>query len=284
MTAPLIGPATAPDLHLMTWNIRRRMGTLTWPRDDRWSIRRPRLQAMLRTERPSVLGAQEVLPDQATAIQAALGPSYRFVGHGRQSGPRGEACPLFYDDERLDLLNWRQSALSDRPQEPGSTSWGNIIPRVSVQATFRDRATSREVMVINTHLDVFSSRARLRAAEELHRLAAAESSHAVVLGDLNSGPMSAPWRALQAEGRLADAWTVAETVLSDEWGTYAHYRAPRPGRRIDGILVSPGMQVRRVGMNAARFDGGWPSDHLPVQAVVRLLAPGTPRASPEEKK
>lgn len=272
MSAALLGPAAPPYLHVMTFNVRRRMNGLTWPPADRWSARRPRVEALLRHERPTILGTQEVLPDQATAIREALGASYRFAGHGRRPGPRGEACPVFYDDARLELRDWRQSALSDRPDEAGSTSWGNVIPRVFVQATFRDRMTSREVTVVNTHLDVFSARARLRAAGELQRLVAAESLPVIVIGDLNAGPDSAPWRALLSDGALTDAWTAAEALLSPGWATFGGYRAPRRGRRIDAILTSPDVHVRRAAINAHRFGGGWPSDHLPVQALVTIPA------------
>ena len=270
MTIPLVGRVDAPDLHVMTFNVRRRLAFPTWPLADRWSVRRPRVEALLSRERPTILGAQEVMPDQAIVMRDALGGSYRFVGHGRRTGPRGEGCPVFYDDDRLELLEWRQTALSDRPDQPGSTSWGNVIPRVAVQARFRDRVTSREVVVINTHLDVFSARSRHRAAEELRRTVIGQSQPVVLLGDLNAGPTSLPWGALRAGDALSDAWTTADERLSPEWGTYGGYRPPRPGRRIDAILVSPRVQVRRAVINTHRVDGGWPSDHFPVQAVMRL--------------
>lgn len=276
MSEALIGPTASPDLHVMTFNIRRRMGEFTWPSADRWRVRRPRLEALLRQEQPAILGAQEALPDQAVAIRTALGPTYGVIGHGRQRGPRGprgEGCPVFFDTERLDLLTWRQIALSDRPEVPGSTSWGNVIPRVAVLATFRDRETEAEFLVVNTHLDVFSARARLRAAQQVNALVAAQPRPTIVLGDANAGPDSPPLRALLDDGSLTDAWTRAEERTTAEWGTYGGYRAPRLGRRIDALLVSPGIGVRRIGINTQRFDGGWPSDHFPVQAVVRVPAP-----------
>lgn len=274
MTAPLIGPTDAPELHVMTFNVRRRIDGRLVRASDRWSIRRPRLESLLRAERPSVLGAQEVLPDQATAMRDALGATYRFVGHGRQAGSRGEACPLFYDSRRLELREWSQTALSDRPEVPGSISWGNVIPRVAVQASLRDRRTGIDFLVVNTHLDVFSARSRLRAAEEIRHSIAAQPLPSVLLGDLNAGPTAPPWEALTSANTLVDAWATADTRLSPEWATYGGYRAPRPGKRIDAILVSPGVRVARIAINAARYGGGWPSDHFPVQAVLRLPSSG----------
>ncbi|MCR2826879.1 endonuclease/exonuclease/phosphatase family protein [Microbacterium sp. zg.Y909] len=268
---PLIGPVATPDLHVMTFNIRRRMPALLTRPADRWARRAPRLRGVLRAERPTVLGVQEALPDQAAAIAAALGPTHRFVGHGRDPRREGEACPLFYDAERLELLDWRQSALSDRPEQPGSTTWGNVIPRILVQADFRDRATSAEFMVVNTHLDVLSSRARLRGAQHIRRLVAGQPRPAVVMGDLNAGPSSPAVGNLLAGDTLVDAWTAAAEHLTPEWGTYGGYRRPRTaGDRIDWIAVSPSAAVVTAAVNADPVDGGWASDHFPVQAVLRM--------------
>ncbi|WP_309102491.1 endonuclease/exonuclease/phosphatase family protein [Microbacterium sp.] len=270
MNDALIGPAAAPDLHVMSFNVRRDLGKLAWLPADRWPTRVPRVAALLRQERPSVLGVQEALPHQAVAIREALGGEYRFVGHGRRPGHRGEGCPLFLDTARLELLDWRQTWLSDRPDEAGSTSWGNLIPRVIVRATLRDRATSKRFIAVNTHLDAFSPTARRCAAAEVRRLVADQTLPAIVTGDFNAGPSSAPMQALLSEGALTDAWTAASARLTPEWRTFTGYRDPRRGARIDAILVSAGVGVLRTAINARRFGGSWPSDHLPVQALVRM--------------
>lgn len=277
--APLLGSARAPLLHVMTLNVRRDVGVLAWRRADRWAQRRPRLEALLRADRPHVLGTQEVLPAQAALIRRALGDGYRVVGHGHRPGPRGEGCPIFYDATRLTLLHARQFAVSTDPGRVGSTSWGGVIPRVAVLATFRDRPTATRFVVINTHLEAFSRRARRRGAELLHRVAARQPWATVLLGDLNAGPGSPPWDALCADGVLTDAWTAAERRASPAWGTLAGYRRPVPGRRIDAILVSPGLPVVSIAIDGRRFAGGWASDHLPVRAVLRL-DPADPEETP----
>lgn len=281
MTEPLLGAAADTDLHVMTLNVRRDLGALAWPPEDRWPRRRPRVAVLLRAERPHVLGVQEALPAQAAVARDALGPSYRMLGHGRLPGPRGEGCPLFYDAERLELRAWGQYALSRHPERPGSSSWLSL-PRVVVAALFRDRLTGREVTVFNTHLDAFSPWARLRQAQAIHRRAEAAAAPVIVLGDFNARAGSAPWRALQSGGLLTDAWNTAESRRTPDWGTFARYRPPRPGRRIDGILASPELRVRRAGINARRHEGGWPSDHLPVQVLFDLdtATPERPEEAP----
>lgn len=267
----LVGKIGASELHVMTWNIRRRIRHLHAKNPDRWIVRAPRIRALLQAEQPALLGAQEALQDQARFLQEAMGPTYRSVGHGR--GPRqgGESGPLFYDNSKLELLSWEQRALSDRPWHAGSVSWGNVLPRIVVVATFKQRASNSIFQAINTHLDHLSGRARQQSARAITQLARASKLPTVVMGDLNAGPGSAPLYELLSGHALVDAWDVAESRISPQWGTFASYRAPRlDAPRIDWILGSPDCHIRCVGINGWQYGGGWGSDHLPVQAVVQL--------------
>ncbi|WP_426186235.1 endonuclease/exonuclease/phosphatase family protein [Microbacterium sp. TWP3-1-2b2] len=264
----LIGAVSAPALHVMTWNVRRAM-PLGIREAGRWQRRAPRLAALLAAEQPTVLGVQEALPQQARFIRDALGGSYRFVGRGRAGDGGGEGCPIFYDSSRLELMNAQQIALSDRPDVPGSRSWGNVLPRIMLAATFRDHATGRRLFVINTHFDHLSRRSRLRSAEAVRRSVAACALPAVVMGDLNDDESGAAVIELFRDGLLADAWSRARVHLTVPWATRPNYRRPRRnGRRIDWIAVSPRLQVTRAAVNARRHAGGWGSDHLPVQAEI----------------
>lgn len=261
------GPA---DLHVASWNIRRRIDGPTWPPNDRWKVRAPRLAAVLRADPPAILGTQEAMPDQADLVRAALGDSYRFAGHGRGSDGRGEGCPIFFDADRLQLTGHAQLALSETPAVPGSTSWGNPVPRIVVRAAFRDRATGAALTVFNTHLDVFSARSRLRSAWLIHDLVAETSGPVVVMGDMNAGPGSAPLAALLS-GDLVDAWQVAEERTTPLWDTYGGYHEPRVRRGpIDWLAVTRGTRVRRAAVDARTVDGAAPSDHLGLHALLTL--------------
>lgn len=280
MADALIGPTVPPEMQVMTFNIRRRMD-MTPRRADRWSWRVPAVRTLLHTERPTVLGVQEALPDQAAVLRDTFGDGYGAVGHGRRADGRGEGCPLFWDNTRLELITWDQVALSDHPDVPGSTSWGNMIPRMMVVATLSDRTTSARFLVINTHLDHLSQRSRLRSVAAIRQCALGQPLPAMVLGDLNAGAEAAAVRALFADGALRDAWRAAGEHVTPAWGTFPNYRPPHAGqRRIDWIAVTPDVDVVRTGINDRRFGGRWPSDHLPVQAVVRLPTASGPAMPP----
>ncbi|MDZ8202596.1 endonuclease/exonuclease/phosphatase family protein [Microbacterium sp. SSW1-59] len=265
---PLIGATDAPWLHVMTFNIRRRLPLSIRPA-DRWVRRRRAVEALLRIERPSILGIQEAMPSQADAVEDALGGTYRRLGHGRGRDGQGEGCPLFWDSERLELVSGEQVALSPTPSVAGSRGWGNPVPRIAVVARLRDRSTHREIVVVNTHLDVFSRRARLHAVRALHAMILDAGVPGVLLGDMNARPGSATARELWGEG-LRDTWPSARRRLTSEWATFADYRSPRRGPRIDWIGVTGGIDVASVGVNTFRTSAGWPSDHLPVHALLKV--------------
>ncbi len=266
---PLIGPVVAPELHVMSYNIRRRMPR---PRRlDRWSYRSPALGYLLSMEQPTVLGVQEALPDQTAFVADSLGNHYRWIGDGRDADGTGEACPIFYDSRRLSLQQWRQVSLSDTPRVPGSTSWGNRTPRMLVWALFTDVATGGEFRMLNTHFDHQSRRSRVRSADLVRQLMDASPGPAMVTGDFNTSIDTTPYSELMREKTVLDAWVTAESQLTPAWGTYPNYRPPSPARkRIDWILTNGKVDVRAIGINPATLDGVVGSDHLPVQARVLL--------------
>ncbi len=268
---PLIGPAVTPDVHVMSFNIRRAMEGPLRPKRDRWSVRAPAVAEMLDSERPTILGLQEVLPRATRVVAEALGPDYRFIGGGRNRDGSGEGTPLVFDAERLELNGWEQRALSPRPDEPGSRSWGNLIPRILVTAEFSDRATGVRFLVINAHLDHLSSRSRRRSAGVIAAVIRKRGLPAIAMGDLNAGPRSGAVRLLLSHAQLTDSWIAAEDRLTPLWSTLNGYRRPRlTGRRVDWMFVSRDVQVRAAAINTHVFGGIRPSDHLAVHALVRL--------------
>lgn len=273
----LIGPVSAPGLHVMTYNIRRRFPNLQPWGADRLAARSRLVRRILSVEQPTLLGVQEALADQVDFVADALGSHYRWVGRGRNAAGRDELCAVFYDSRRLELTGWRQRALSATPEKVGSRSWGNLTRRIVVSAEFTDAATGTRLLVFNTHLDHLSSRSRLTSAKFIlnlvHDAHAAEPDAAIVVtGDFNADVGSAVYRRLTALGALRDAWEATAEHLTPQWGTHSTFQRRQRrtgGRRIDLILVGPGLDVMSTGINAVRFDGKAASDHEPVQAVLR---------------
>ncbi|NQX12335.1 endonuclease/exonuclease/phosphatase family protein [Microbacteriaceae bacterium VKM Ac-2855] len=268
---PLIGAVPAPGLHVMSYNIRRRMPRAAPGTPDEWKVRKELLLRFLQTEQPSLVGVQEALAHQQSFVTAALGDTYRSVGRGRNADGEGERIPIVYDTRRLELLDWRQLALSATPFKPGARSWGNRIPRILVAARFRDRETRVEFLFVNVHFDHESEPARLESARMIASLAAEDDLPTIVTGDFNAQVGSAPYLELAASGELQDAWLIADEQLTPPWATFNGWGPiSLEGKRIDWMLTSPSVAVSVVGVNAVRYDGRSASDHEALQAVLHI--------------
>ncbi|MDT0345110.1 endonuclease/exonuclease/phosphatase family protein [Streptomyces litchfieldiae] len=270
---PLIGRATGDRLHVMSFNIRYDAKAAPGTPDS-WTDRRPVLAAFLELEQPTVMGVQEALYHQVRQVDGDLPRHYDWIGLGREGGGRGEFMSIYFDTRRVEPLDYDHFWLSDTPNVIGSKSWGNNVIRMTTWVRFRDRRTGKEFVHVNTHLDHQSEPSRQRSAALIQdRVAGFDPALPVVLtGDFNTpAENSESYRILVAGGALADTWTTGER-LTPAWGTFPNYRDPVLGaNRIDWILANQRVQVLSAAINTFRVDGRYPSDHTPVQALVRLV-------------
>lgn len=265
-SVPLLGPADDSTVHVMTFNLR-------YPADDpghEWEVRRPATAALLCREQPTVLGTQEGHHRQILDIAADLPGHYAWLGLGREGGARGEFAAVFYDSRRLRVLDFDHLWLSDSPRLIGSTGWGATLPRMATWVRFGDRAGG-EFVVLNTHLDHASAQARTRAAELLATTLGEFTGPIVVTGDFNAEPGSDPHTVMLRTAGLRDVWDSAAEHLSPAYGSFTGYEEPAVGgQRIDWILVTPEVKVEAAAVNPFTLGGTYASDHLPVQARLRL--------------
>lgn len=259
----------AGPLRVMSFNLRF-AGTAE---PNSWAARRPVTRALLRQERPHVLGTQEGLYQQVRDIEADLGAAYDWIGTGRAGGSRDEFMAVYYDTRRLAPLEYDHFWLSDTPDVIGSNTWGGGSIRMVTWVRFRDlRDGGREFYVLNTHLDNASGNARARAASLVaERIGGLDGSlPLVVTGDFNVAAHGDPVYDTMLNAGLVDSWDAA-AERSALYATYHGYRPLTPGGdRIDWILVTPGVTVHRAAINTFSRDGQFPSDHLPVQATLTL--------------
>jgi endonuclease/exonuclease/phosphatase family metal-dependent hydrolase len=277
----LAGPAPSPaadsttvSLDVMTYNIR-----FDNPADSgrvAWEHRRDMVASTIRFRAPAVVGTQEGKVHQLYDLEERL-PAYEWIGVGRRSGG-DEFSALFYRTDRLELLDHHTFWLSDTPTVPGSKSWGAALPRIVTWARFLDRTTGDSLFVLNTHFDHESEEARLKSARFIAEAVPgwAKGAPIVVMGDLNARVGSPPYEALTgrdsaATGPLRDAKTVSEQPHHGPISTFNRFQpAVVPEFRIDYILVGPDVGVRRHGHLNEKWNGRYPSDHLPVVAELLL--------------
>ena len=78
--------------------------------EDPWDGRKDDVCRLIASENPLVFALQEPLLHQVEDVYAGVNlqvPSstYEWYGVGRNADNSGELCPVFYDSERLDMLD-----------------------------------------------------------------------------------------------------------------------------------------------------------------------------------
>ncbi|MDQ3439772.1 MAG: endonuclease/exonuclease/phosphatase family protein [Planctomycetota bacterium] len=276
---PAPGTSTASaDLRVMSFNCR--VSTL-FDLHNTWGLRKRLLVDTIQNFRPDLLGTQEVLAPQADFLREQL-KGYGFVGVGRDDGKRGgEMCGIFFRSDKFEKLDSGHFWLSQSPSKPGSKGWGALFPRLVTWVKLQPRDGSATFCWFNTHLDAFSSRARLNGAKLLRlRMATiARGMPVLVTGDFNADAGSDPYQELtstKSPTALSDTFRTVHAAGLEGDGTRHAFRGGRGGPRIDWILASSnGFHTLDADIDHTRSGIMFPSDHFPVTAVLRPTAAPT---------
>jgi endonuclease/exonuclease/phosphatase family metal-dependent hydrolase len=122
-------------LKAMTYNLRLATGA---DGENVWSKRKDFAVQVIRDANPDVLGVQEAQPSQVDELVAAL-PEYMNVGVGRRPDGSDEFSAIYFRRDRFHLSDAGTFWLSDTPTVPGSTTWGNSLPRIATWVRLLDR-------------------------------------------------------------------------------------------------------------------------------------------------
>ena len=255
------------ELKVMTYNIR----TMSIPDGrDNWYLRRSQVAKLIARERPDLFGLQEAYTAQAAYLARRL-PDYEWFGPGRDNGKSlGERCPIFYRRDRFELVAHGAFWLSETPDRP-SRSWDAAFPRLVTWGKFRERASGRELVYLNTHFDHLGEKAREMSARILLERARALAGDLPIIagGDFNVSDEEEPYRIIV--GELRDSRLLAAAPGGPVGTTRDFPLDSRIGDRIDFIFVKPGIEVRSYRVLDDTYGRGRrPSDHLPVTVEVSL--------------
>eukprot|EP00929_Paragymnodinium_shiwhaense_P063414 TRINITY_DN31679_c0_g1_i1.p1 TRINITY_DN31679_c0_g1~~TRINITY_DN31679_c0_g1_i1.p1 ORF type:complete len:274 (+),score=38.40 TRINITY_DN31679_c0_g1_i1:58-879(+) len=206
------------DLTIVSFNIRY-ASTAEADASNNWPQRLPRMVHFVEEFSPWVLGLQEALPGQVVNLKALL-PHYEVVAYDAHADlhPYDErrhrdwqTC-ILYDARRLVLMAKDHIWLSETPRVEGSKSWGSRGVRTLTIAAFETmEAPKKQVIVFNTHLDVWSAPARHGQAKRMQEEITVwtqrfPDASVFATGDFNSANGQKPHGLLTRE--LEDSWVV----------------------------------------------------------------------------
>jgi endonuclease/exonuclease/phosphatase family metal-dependent hydrolase len=281
---PDLAPNPPLSLDIMSFNIRR--GTA---RDGRnhWIFRRHLVHEILDRYRPDVLGLQEALNFQITALHRML-PGYQMVGTGNLGGSEGMHTAIFFNAARFFLADEGTLWLSDTPDIPGSKGWGNVLPRTCTWVRLVEKDSRQAFYFYNTHLDHISLRSRKKSVvfltQRIHTRSFSDPF--VLVGDFNARERSAPIQFLKGKAYLktkAKGWGLNPTPLLDTFRlqhpyhrnvvTFHGFRRFVFRFRFDYIFVPSSIRVQDAKIIQLRWKKRYPSDHFPLLTRIEIPAP-----------
>lgn len=270
------------QLRVMTFNIR--YGTAE-DGPNHWENRRQMVFDVLRDNRPDVVGLQEARRFQIDEIRKAL-PQYDEVGVARDNGETGgEYTTILYLAKRFRPDESGTFWLSDTPDVPGSTHWGNSLPRICTWARLIEKKSGRAFYLYNTHLDHKSQPSREKSVVLLSQYISERRYQEpfVLTGDFNAGENNPAILYLKGkvdlgaenENKLTNPVVMVDTFRllypdAVDVGTFNGFWGKRRGSKIDFIFVQPGTKVLEAEIIRTERNGRYPSDHFPVSTLINL--------------
>jgi len=256
------------EVKLMSYNIRY---DITTSNASPWTERHNAIASQIKRFDVDIVGMQEVLDHQRTQLLTDL-PGYSSVGVGRDDGQKaGEYSPIFYKEERFQLLTSGTFWLSPTPDVP-SKGWDAALNRICTYAQFLDRQAKDTFWVYNTHFDHVGEEARKRsAALILQQVETSGFKHQAVIlcGDFNLNDDHPTISYLQNHWR--DALLQAVDVKSKMNRTFNNFDlANEATKRIDYIFTNEMVDIVLFETIVEKFGVSYPSDHFPILTTLRM--------------
>ena len=233
-----------------------------------WFYRADLLIEDVNSVKPDIIGFQEVSILHYGYLQNAM-PDYDSEIMYRDDWILSEGCPIFYRTDKYEKLASGSFWLSETP-DVMSKDWGAAHYRIATYVILKDRASGREFVVFNTHLDHVSEEARINGIQVvLDKIEEFGGLPAFLMGDLNAYPDEET--ILFTHDSFDDAHVIAEKrddgATFHKWGT----KADGNDKRIDYIMISKGdATVSEYRIVNNKHGDTYSSDHYSIYIKVKL--------------
>lgn len=240
----------------------------------RWASRFPLVEKVIKSYGWDIIGFQEVQQKQLDDLLKMK--DYCYVGEKRDKGELQEYNPIFYKKTKFELVDSTTIWLSDTPGELSHAwEWGASNPRICTIVQLNCVETGREFIVLNTHFDHLSEKARFYSAKlVMDRINDYSDNYAVFLmGDFN-GDESERWYKEVAKGLESSINLSKHHVgpLVTCTGVAFSYRPSWDDMQyIDYIFINNKVDVLNTAIVTDRFGELYPSDHFPVSLECKII-------------
>lgn len=253
-------PAATNDIKVISYNIRY-SGAPDVDGDNYWTFRKEASLKMIDQEQPTVMGMQEVCPDQLAYLVQNL-TNYKHIGVGREDGvAEGECMAIFYDTRKVTLGANGTFWLSETPDSV-SQGWDGACKRTCTWGVFKMIGTGKEFVYFNTHLD---HRGKIAREESIKLLVskiaelAPQGLPVFLTADFNSStsePIFDPLKAVLKDAR-------ATSPVTDNGGTYTGFGESEGVHVIDHIFYK-GATPKAFRVLRGDYGAPYISDHYPI--------------------
>ncbi len=262
----VFGSAKSQQLNVMTYNVRLDIAS---DGENAWPYRKDFLSSQIMFLEPDILGVQEARPNQVKDLKEAL-KDYKFIGEGRDGGQEGEHAGIYYNSKKITVEQAHTFWLSNAP-ETISKGWDAAYPRVCTYGLFTLKESNQKIWVFNTHLDHVGKIAQKEGMtlilKEIKNLNT-QQFPVILMGDFNVEPDSELISVIMS--KMKDSKEEAEVVFGPE-GTSNAFKYNEPvTRRIDYIMVSDQIRVKKYAVFSSSIDFKFPSDHFPVYVQLEI--------------
>lgn len=254
------------ELRVATYNVR-----LDTEADGKWSwnYRKQRVIDLITYHNWDIFGVQEILPNQVTDLSSLTG--YSQVTQEREGNQEGEGLGIYFKKNQFELIDNGYFWLSETPLE------SSIHPeagckRIALWVVLKDKKTKQSFLLINTHLDHISEKAR---QEGMHVLLTELGSKikdypTILLGDFNSERVESLHKELKKQFLYPrDQETVFCYGPNGTFQDFEYNISWEELEEIDYVLYKD-FKCVKYGVLTDSCDKKFPSDHFPVVATFQI--------------
>jgi len=249
------------------------------PEKFQWKNRLPRIVEYIEFAKPDIIGSQELYYSQVTDLMKFLSKDYSYYGVGREDGKtKGEIEAIFYNKHRFTLLEAKTVSITSCSDKQ------NVI----TFCKFEDLKTGKKFIMLNVHLNFNDPSVKLLEAKFIQKTIQniKENIPIILTGDFNVFParldLGLPFHdgdyivQILTSGKMYDSkdrtivghlGPISSTNFNSE--TRENFTGSgTPGVILDRIFVTSNVYVWMHGIDPAKVNGDYGSDHLPVVTDV----------------